>query len=84
MGVVDDAVEDGVGDGGLTDHVVPLGDGQLGGDHGRFAPVALFEDLKEIEALLIIERVVPQSSRMSNWTPRKLVDEPREATVETS
>ena len=57
VGIVDDTVEDGVGDGRLTDHVVPLGDGQLGSDHGRFAPVALFEDFQEIEALLIIERV---------------------------
>ena len=53
MGVVDDAVEDGVGDSGLTDHVVPLSNRQLGGNQSRFAPVALFEDFQEIEALLI-------------------------------
>ena len=46
MGIVDDAIEDGIGDGRLTDHVVPLGDGDLGGDQRRFTPVALFEDFR--------------------------------------
>ena len=57
VGVVDDPVEDGVGDGGLSDHVVPLGNGQLGGDQGGFAPVALFEDFEEVEAMLVVEGV---------------------------
>ena len=57
VGVVDDPVEDRVSDGGLADHVVPFGNGQLGGNQGRFAPVALFKDFQEIEALLVIEGV---------------------------
>ena len=57
MGIVDYPVEDSVGDGRFADHVVPLGNGQLGGNQGRFAPVALFEDFEEIEALLVIEGV---------------------------
>ena len=84
VGIVDGTVEDGVGDGGFTDHVVPLGDGQLGGDHGRSTPVALFEDFQEIEALLIIERVGAPIVENEQLDPRRLVDEPREATVETS
>ncbi|MCP1845628.1 hypothetical protein ACVIHI_008903 [Bradyrhizobium sp. USDA 4524] len=36
---------------------MPLGNGQLGGNQGRFAPIALFEDFEEIKALLIIEGV---------------------------
>ena len=72
MGVVDDPVEDGVGDGGFADHVVPLGDGQLGGDQGGFASVALFKDFQKIEALLVVEVWVPQSSRISNWTRASL------------
>ena len=35
VGVVDDAVEDGVGDDGLADHVVPLGNRQLVRDLGQ-------------------------------------------------
>jgi hypothetical protein len=46
VGVVDDPVEDGICDGWLADHVVPLGNGQLGGNQGGFAPVALFEDFQ--------------------------------------
>ena len=48
MGIVDYPVEDGVGDGRFADHVVPLGNGQLGGNQGRFAPVALFEDFEGV------------------------------------
>ena len=57
VGVVDDPVEDSIGDGWLADHVVPLGDRQLGGNQSRFTPVALFEDFQEIEALLVVEGV---------------------------
>ena len=32
VGVVDDTVEDGIGEGWLADHLVPAGDGQLAGD----------------------------------------------------
>ena len=34
VGVVDDAVEDGIGDGGFADHLMPTRDGQLGRDDG--------------------------------------------------
>ena len=34
VGVVDDPVEDGICDGWLADHVVPLGHGQLGRESG--------------------------------------------------
>ncbi len=57
MGVVDDAIEDGVGDGGLPDHVVPLSDGELGCNQRRFASVALLEDFQKIETLLVVEGV---------------------------
>ena len=57
MGIVDDPVEDGICDGWLADHVVPLGHRQLGGNQGGFASVSFFEDFQEIEALLVIESV---------------------------
>ena len=47
VGVVNDPVENGIGDRGLANHVVPFGDGQLGGDERRFAPVALFEGVAD-------------------------------------
>jgi hypothetical protein len=83
MGIVDDAIEDGIGDGRLTDHVVPLGDGELGGDQRRFAPIAFFEDFQEIEALLIIEGVSAPVVEHQQLHAGEFVDEAREATVET-
>lgn len=55
MGVMDDPVEDGVDDGWLTDHVVPLRDGQLSGDERGLSPVAFLEDFQQNKALLIVE-----------------------------
>ena len=45
MGIVDDAVEDGVGEGGIADHIVPAVDWELTGDQGSAAAVAFFGDL---------------------------------------
>jgi hypothetical protein len=47
-----------------------------------FAPVALFEDFQEIEALLIIERVGAPVVEDEQLDTRELVDEAWEATVE--
>jgi hypothetical protein len=41
VGVVDQAVEDGVGVGGIADQRVPLIDGELAGDDGGVAAVAV-------------------------------------------
>jgi hypothetical protein len=67
-GVVDEAIEDGVGVARVTDHVVPFGDGQLAGDDGRAPAVAFFQNLEKVVARLLIEGS-PQSSRISSWTP---------------
>ena len=82
MGIVDNPVEDGVGDGRLADHIVPLSDGQLGGDQGGFSSVALFEDFEKIEALLIVEAVGTPIIEEQQFDASKLVDEPRKAAVE--
>src|SRR3989344_2891403 len=50
-GGVDEAVEDGVGQGRIADHLVPLLDGDLAGDEGGSAAVAILEDFQEIDAL---------------------------------
>jgi len=59
MGVVDDAVEDGVGDGGFADDGVPSVDRDLAGDEGGAAAAALLDDLQEIATLVGPERLEP-------------------------
>ena len=56
MGVVDEAVEDGVGVGRVADYLVPFVDRDLAGQDRRAAAVAFFEDLVEIAAGAGIER----------------------------
>ncbi len=43
VGIVDDAVEDGVGEGWFADDIVPLGQRQLAGDQGGGPPRALVQ-----------------------------------------
>ena len=50
-----EAVEDGVTEGGITDDIVPVFDGQLAGDKGRATAVAVLEDLEKISALGVVE-----------------------------
>ncbi len=52
VGVVDEAVEDGVGIGGVADKAMPVGDRDLAGDESGFAPVAVFEDFQKVMAAL--------------------------------
>ncbi len=56
MGVVDEAIEDGVGDGGIGDDLVPVLDWHLAGDDGRSALVGIVDDFEEIATLLAGER----------------------------
>ena len=57
VGVVDEAVENGVGIGGIADHGVPVFDGKLAGDDGGSAPVAFLEDFEQVVTGLGIERL---------------------------
>ena len=50
-GVVDEAVEEGVGQGGVGETFVPGIDGDLGGDQGRGAVVTVIEDLQQVTGL---------------------------------
>ena len=59
MGVVDEAIEDGVGIGRVADHLVPFVDRDLAGQDGRAAAIAFFEDFVEIAAGAGIERIEP-------------------------
>jgi hypothetical protein len=56
MGVVNEAVEDGVGICRITDESVPFVDGDLTGENGRATPIAFLEDLVEVTTGTGIER----------------------------
>jgi hypothetical protein len=56
MGVVDEAVEDGVGIGWVADDLVPFVDWDLAGQDGRATAISFFEDLVEITASATVER----------------------------
>ena len=55
--VVNDAIEDGVGIGGIADQLVPFVDGDLAGDDGRSAAIAFFENLEQVMTSGGIERL---------------------------
>jgi hypothetical protein len=54
---VDDAVEDGIGEGGLGNNFVPLVDRELACDEGRASTVAVLDDLHQITSLAWSEPV---------------------------
>jgi putative transposase len=56
---VDEAVEYGVGDGGIGDDLVPVLDRHLAGDDGRTALVAIVDHLEEIAPLIAGKRSEP-------------------------
>ena len=65
MGAMDDAIESGVGQGGIADHLVPAIDRDLTGDQQGSPVVAIIDDLEQIAALLGVERFRPQSSMIN-------------------
>ena len=95
---MNEAVEDGVGIGRIADDFMPAVDGKLRGDHGRVAPIAIFEDFKEIVPGGGIERLQPpvvqdekigaaevaQKARMTSIAARQgeLCKEPGDTLVE--
>ena len=59
VGVVDEPIEDGVGDGGVADDFIPLADRHLAGDDDRAHLVAVIDDFQQIAALLGVQRLRP-------------------------
>ena len=55
IGVVNEAVQDGIGQSWVCNDLIPVIQGQLTGDDCRSAFVAVFNDLKHITSLVIIE-----------------------------
>ena len=56
IGIVNEAIEDRVGDGGVSDDFVPAIDGQLAGDDDRTRFVSVLDDFEQITALVGVER----------------------------
>jgi hypothetical protein len=82
MGIVDDAIEDRVGDGRFADHLIPGCHGELSSDQRGFTAVAFFEDFEEVEALLVIETVSAPVVQNEQLDSRQLVDDAREPSVQ--
>ena len=56
MGVVDEPIQDGVGDGRIGDQFVPVLYGELAGHDGGGASMPVVEDLQEITLMVGCER----------------------------
>ena len=59
MGIVDEPVENGVGECRIADGLVPVIDRQLAGDDCRATTVAVFEDFQQIPPLCRCEHGQP-------------------------
>src|SRR5437868_11775605 len=59
MGAIDDAVENGVSQGGIANDFMPATDRDLAGDQERPPVVAIVDDLEQIATLLGVERFRP-------------------------
>jgi hypothetical protein len=57
--VVNDAIQDGVREGGITDQVMPLFDRDLAGDQCGTTTITLFDDLQQIASLPVIQNKQP-------------------------
>ena len=65
LGVANDAVDDGVGERGNADQVIPAVHGNLTGDDERGLVVTVLDDFEQIARLIGVRASGPQSSRMS-------------------
>jgi len=81
MGVVDEAVEDGVGIGWVADDLVPFVDRDLAGQDGRTAAISLFEDLVEITASTGVERFKTPIIEDQQFDAAERTHQPRVAAV---
>ena len=59
MGIVDEAIEHGVGIGGISNEHMPLVHGELAGDDGGTMTIAIFEDFQEVVTGTSVERLEP-------------------------
>lgn len=71
MGVVNEAVEDGIGVGGIADQFMPSGDGELTGDEGRAAAISFLQDFQHVVPSVAIERFEPPVIKDEQVDPGK-------------
>ena len=81
VGVVNDAIEDGVGVGGLADEVVPCVDRRLAGADGGAAAVALLNDFEEVLSGWGIERSKAEIVQDEDIDPRQRLEKPGVAAI---
>ena len=55
VGIVDQAVEDGVGQGGVAEEVMPVCEGELAGDDGGFSVESVIEDFQQVALPIFID-----------------------------
>lgn len=60
MGIVQEAVEDGVGEGCFADVIVPVVDRELTGDQGRAQTIAILDDFHPVVTLGRSEFLYPR------------------------
>jgi hypothetical protein len=78
-----EAVEDGIGVGGIADQVMPTLDGRLAGDDGQAAAVSLLDDFEQILARLGVERLQPPIVEDKQFDARQCFHQPGMAAVAT-
>src|SRR5215211_3000394 len=78
VGIVHEAIEDGIGDGGIADEVL---DRQLTGHDGRAASVPILHDLQEVTALLDEHRSEPPVVEDEKLDASEALEEPSVPTV---
>ena len=71
--MVQQAIQDGIGDGGFTDDGMPVFDRALAGDDGGIFLIAVLDDFEQIVTLRIIEWSQKQIIEVRSWTLAKRV-----------
>lgn len=83
MCVVDEPVEDCVGDDGVGDQVVPSGHRYQSGDDCRFDPIAFLDDFEQVETLLVDQRMRCGVIQAEKRYAGELVEQLQKAAIET-
>ena len=74
--IVHEAIEDGIGNGRLWDHFVPVLDRQLGGHDRRAAPMPIVDDLQQITRLIEGDRGETPVVKDQEIDPRQGLQQP--------
>ena len=83
MGIIEETVEDGVAEGGISDDIVPVLDGDLAGEQRATAGIAVVEDFEEVVPPLARERSEPPVVEDEQPRPCEPLDELGTGTVPT-